>query len=118
MMASEAPLELIVHGRATARHPVCQIDIFLAVDHFLEAQTRVEPERAAVVVEVERLGAAHLHSLIGIATRRIGFEITDDASVIGCEGIGGRRELRGDPEGFFVAWWKVVSVWSLPSGHS
>ena len=82
MMASEPPFKLFFQRRAAAWQVMCQIDIFPAVDVFLEAQPGIEPEGKAIVIEMEGLGAAHLSAVArgGVAGD---VEIADYASVVG-----------------------------------
>ena len=83
-MASEPPFKLVFQRRAAAWQVMCQIDIFPAVDVFLEAQPGIEPEGKAIVIEMERLGAAHLSAVArgGVAED---VEIADYAGVVGGE---------------------------------
>lgn len=85
-MASEPPVELFLQRRAAAWQVVCQIDILPTVDNFLKAQTGVEPEGKAIVIEMQGLCAAHLCGVVrggGVGN----VEIPDYASVVGGECI-------------------------------
>ena len=85
-MASEPPFELFFQRRAAAWQVMCQIDILPAVDVFLKAQTGIEPEGKAIMIEMQGLGAAHFCGVVrggGVGD----VEIADYASVVGGECI-------------------------------
>lgn len=68
-----------------------QVGVFGAVDHFLEAETGVEPEGFGVLVEVEELGAAYFEGVRGVGGSGVwgvGIRVGVEIELRGGVGIG------------------------------